>query len=217
MDEKHCSDMGGTGYCTAVAAPLEIGNGLRRIVADGLEIEVKKPTSLDQGTNMKELLNLLRMGVDIGKISAGSVFLTAGEGCRIRSVFGPVTFSRLLPGDHRTVMVKVSVGDLEHWPPEPVTHIDYDDGRSTANHRFDFDELERHLEATLGELKTCILTAEVVYQHSLLPATTPREREDPQTLSCTKRLTWTSTRSEERRVGKECILRISSSVGSRKT
>lgn len=188
-------EIGGNGFCTAVVAPMEIGSGTQKVIANGLEIEIKKPVNLDHGAEIKEMLNLLRTGMDIGRVTSGSVFLTPGEGCRISSIIGPLTFDKLLPGEQRTVMVKIEVGDLENWPPEPVTHIDYDDGRRSASHRFDFEDLERHLEATLGELKTCILTAEVVYQHSLLPATTSRMSVDVQVNRYVRDNVWGSSRS----------------------
>lgn len=145
------SAMGGEGWCAAMSSPLEMlyGPRLRKVVADGIDIPVSKPP----GTNdVKTIVDLLRMGVDVGSISSCDLFFYPGEGCRLKGVLGDMSFPRLLPGERKCLVVKLEVGSLPGWDCENL----------------DSQRAERQLEATLGELSSNLLTAEATYEHSHL-------------------------------------------------
>lgn len=141
------STTGGDGWCTAISSPLDHVGGLQRIIVDGIEIPVDKPS---RATDVKTIINVLRMGVDVGIIEGGDLFLHPGEGCKLKGILGDTAFPMLLPGERKSLMAKVEVGDLPGW--------DSDDK--------DIDNMERQLKATLGQLTSTILTVEAVYCHS---------------------------------------------------
>jgi hypothetical protein len=143
------SAMGAKGWCVAVASPLDPTHGLRRIVIDGVEIPVEKPPG---ALDVKMIVNLLRMGIDVGTLERGDLFFYPGEGCKLKGVLGDMAFPMMLPGERKCVMVKLEVGDLPGWDS---THSD-----------LDFSDAERQLQATLGELSSTLLTVEVMYRHS---------------------------------------------------
>jgi hypothetical protein len=155
------STMGADGWCSSLSSS-EMGHGLKKIVANDVEYDVEKPVP-KTGTDVKEIVGILRMGIDVGVIESGELVFTAGEGCRIKGVMGETTFGALLPGERRNVMVKIEVGNLPEWD-EPD---DYDN--TTLD--LDFDHVDRELQATLGELKSTMLTVQAVYHHSVLSST----------------------------------------------
>lgn len=141
------STTGCGGWCVAMASPLEPVHGLKKITSDGIDIPVDKPPGT---TDVKTIINLLRMGVDVGVIEAGDLFLYPGDGCKLKGTVGETKFPMLLPGEHKSLMVKVEVGDLPGWDSDGM----------------DIDEAERQLKATIGQLSSTILTVEAVYHHS---------------------------------------------------
>jgi hypothetical protein len=155
---------GAGGWCTPLAPPLESAPALKRISVDGVEIDVEKPIPKG-GMDVKEILRILRMGVDIGVIEDVDLYFQAGDGCRVKAVMGDISFKRLLPGERKSLMVKLEVGNDRNWK----------DTQSNIGTDLDFDDVERQLQATLGELKSNILTIDAVYRHSHLrvsPTTT---------------------------------------------
>ncbi|TGZ78097.1 hypothetical protein EX30DRAFT_398017 [Ascodesmis nigricans] len=130
----------------------------------GYDVELATPSKDSDALDIPRMLNLIRIGVDVGAISQGTVLLKPGSGCRIKGILGDTNFARLLPGERRHLLIKIAVGDLEEWPEDNT--VEPEDGV------FDFDELERQLEATLGELKSTILNVQIRYTHSLLGAET---------------------------------------------
>ena len=155
------SNCGADGWCAAMSSPLDQVGGLQRIVADGIEIPVDKPPG---AAHVRTIVSLLRMGVDVGVIQGGGLFLHPGEGCTLKGTLGDASFPVLLPGERKSLMVKIEVGDLPGWDSDPDPDPD----------ALDIDSVERQLQATLGELTSTVLTVEAVYCHSHLstPATT---------------------------------------------
>lgn len=155
------SNCGADGWCAAMSPPLDPVGGLQRAVADGAEVSVNKPPG---AAHIRTIVSLLRMGVDVGVIQGGDLFLHPGEGCTLKGTLGDASFPVLLPGERKNLMVKIKVGDLPGWDSEPDPDPD----------TLDIDSVERQLQATLGELASTVLTVEAVYCHSRLstPATT---------------------------------------------
>ncbi|KAA8908230.1 hypothetical protein FN846DRAFT_681147 [Sphaerosporella brunnea] len=149
------SAMGAKGWCSAVASPLDTAQKLRKIIVDGVEIPVEKPPG---AVDVKSIINLLRMGIDLGVLEEGDLFFYPGEGCKLKGVLGDMAFPTLLPGERKCLMVKLEVGDLPGW----------DSGDMELSHA------ERQLAATLGELTSTLLTVEVIYRHSQFAALTTK-------------------------------------------
>ncbi|KAI5821251.1 hypothetical protein BZA77DRAFT_299033 [Pyronema omphalodes] len=149
------SAAGGDGWCAATSSPLDPVSQLQKIVADGVEVPVESPPKTN---DVKSIVNILRMGLDLGVIQGGDLFLHPGQGCKIKAVLGDAAFPILRPGERKSLMVKIEVSDLPGFRS----------GDSSVKN------VERQLKATLGELTSTILNAEAVYCHSHLstPATT---------------------------------------------
>ena len=155
------SSCGADGWCAAMSSPLDPVGGLQRAVADGVKAPADKPPG---AAHIRTIVSLLRMGVDVGVIQGGGLFLHPGEGCTLKGTLGDASFPVLLPGERKNLMVKIEVGDLPGWDTDPDPDPD----------ALDIDTVERQLQATLGELTSTVLTVEAVYCHSHLstPATT---------------------------------------------
>ncbi|KAF8253921.1 hypothetical protein K440DRAFT_657063 [Wilcoxina mikolae CBS 423.85] len=173
------STAGGDGWCAAISSPLDPVSRLQRIVVGGIDIPVDKPSG---ATDVKTIINLLRMGVDVGVIEGGDLFLHPGEGCKLKGVLGDTAFPMLLPGERKSLMVKVEVGNLPGW--------DSDD--------MDIDNVERQLKATLGQLTSTVLTVETVYCHSHLstPATTITTKAHVDVLRYVEGCVWSRSTQE---------------------
>ncbi|KAL7273830.1 hypothetical protein RUND412_003296 [Rhizina undulata] len=156
------SNMGGSGWCIATSLlPLESPKSKIPGVSGRRTTDV---ASAQDASSMDTLIKLMRLGIHLGELRDVHINLDVGEGCFLKAIIGDTVFARLLPGERRNILARIEVGDLPGF-----------------NFGFDYSEeenfnkcvmLERQLEATLGELKSCLLRTNVSYSHSHFPETT---------------------------------------------
>lgn len=119
-----------------------------------------------KGLRVEEIIPILRKAVDLGALQDLNIELRAGENCNILAVMGDLKYNKILPGEKRSLLVQVQVGDV----PYP-DNDEYDlDGNHEGMPRWVI--LERQLEATLGELKGRLLSVKASYRHSNFSETT---------------------------------------------
>lgn len=119
-----------------------------------------------EGLRVEEIIPLLRKAVDLGALQDLNIELRAGENCKILAVMGDLKYNKILPGEKRSLLVQVQVGDV----PYP-DNDEYDlDGNHEGMPRWVI--LERQLEATLGELKGRLLSVKASYRNSNFSETT---------------------------------------------
>lgn len=160
------SEMGGTGWCAPMSsfgprpAGHQVNNGTGR-----------EENRLKAGiVKVEDIIKSLRMAVDLGELRDVNIDLEPGEYCSIVDVMGDIIYPRLLPGEKRTLMVQVEVGNIPLATDTSGFDLDGggdEDDDSSGMDRW--DSLERELEATLGELKSRLLTVHVKYSHSHYP------------------------------------------------
>lgn len=155
------NEMGASGWClpTRTLGPRPIPTKTK---VGKFEDDVVK----SEGMTVEDIIPLLRKAVDLGALQDLSVELRAGESCSILAVMGDLKYNKILPGEKRTLLVQVQVGDM----PYP-DNDEYDlDGNHEGMPRWVI--LERQLEATLGELKGRLLSVKANYRHSNFSETT---------------------------------------------
>ncbi|RPB08495.1 hypothetical protein P167DRAFT_494005 [Morchella conica CCBAS932] len=147
------SEMGASGWCvpTASLGPRPNLEDKRLSTYKGGGKEVKKEIKVE------EMIRLLRTAVDLGILYDIVIDLIPGENCAVRAVMGEVRFPKFLPGEKRTLLVQVHIGDITL--PDIVNCCE-DEVLPRWLH------LERQLEATLGELQTRLLTVRATYRHT---------------------------------------------------
>lgn len=147
------SEMGASGWCVPTA-PL----GPRPNLEDkGLSTCKEKGKEVKKEIKVEEIIRLLRSAVDLGILYDVVIDLFPGENCAVRAVMGEVQFPKFLPGEKRTLLVQVHIGDITL--PDIVNCCE-DEVLPRWFH------LERQLEATLGELQTRLLTVRATYRHT---------------------------------------------------
>ncbi|KAI5797587.1 hypothetical protein EDC01DRAFT_727301 [Geopyxis carbonaria] len=155
------NSMGGNGWCASLA-PTPSLEMLEEIpIKTGSDrSESNSEKFPDKGfVEVNQILKIIRTNIDVGKLQDVKVFIQPGDGCEIKAVLGNTSLGTMFPGERRTVLVKVRVLNIKDWTGTETIN---------GNETIDFDELERQLEATLGELKTTILTVQAAYFHPLL-------------------------------------------------
>lgn len=157
------SSMGGNGWCISTHS-LEPANGLQRVVIDDVDIAVDNTESAKRVSKVPEIIRNLRMGVNLGEIRDVNVLLKPRDDCLIKTVIGDTSFDKLLPGERRTLLIRLEMQDLQK---EETSLPDLSPAGSG-----DWGVLARELEATLGELKSDVLLISIVYRHSEFPGTT---------------------------------------------
>ncbi|KAI5845843.1 hypothetical protein DFP73DRAFT_476526 [Morchella snyderi] len=147
------SEMGASGWCvpTATLGPRPNLEDKRLSTYKEKDKEVKKEIKVE------EMIRLLRIAVDLGILYDVVIDLIPGENCAVRAVMGEVRFPKFLPGEKRTLLVQVHIGDITL--PDIVNCCE-DEASPRWLH------LERQLEATLGELQTRLLTVRATYRHT---------------------------------------------------
>lgn len=133
-----------------------------------------------------QMLRQLRAGIDPGYLIDVHVNLKPGPGCSIEGILGDSSFPALGPGQKRKLVVKTRVGThAESWIYDALAYRDFS-GDSNLLQRVSRDrseeqrqqgrpsseELIAELDYLLSESKSVILTVDVKYRHSLLPANT---------------------------------------------
>lgn len=155
------NEMGASGWClpTRTLGPRPIPTKTK---AGKFEDDVVK----SEGLRVEEIIPLLRKAVDLGALQDLNIELRAGENCKILAVMGDLKYNKILPGEKRSLLVQVQVGDV----PYPDSD-EYDlDGNHEGMPRWVI--LERQLEATLGELKGRLLSVKASYRNSNFSETT---------------------------------------------
>lgn len=156
------NEMGASGWCvpTGTLGPRPTPT---KVKTDKSSSSASEP---EEEINIQDIIQLLRKAVDVGAIQNLSIELRAGEHCSIRAVMGDLRYPKILPGEKRSLLVQVQVGDM----PIPDSS-NYDlDGHHEVMPRWVI--LERQLEATLGELKGRLLSVKATYRHSNFSETT---------------------------------------------
>lgn len=175
------AEIGCDGWCVSSSAELHFDSVEKERLDMITEDEVSGLGS--SGLDIHNLLNTLRLGIDVGSITDGEILLSPGKSCKIRGVVGSTTFPLLLPGERKNLLIKLEVGEIQDWPKNL-------DGISDS---FTFDQLNRELEATLGELKSTILTVSLRYRHSLLPPSTITTASDVDVSRFIEESIWSSS------------------------
>lgn len=157
------NEMGASGWCIPTGTLGPRPTLSKRIVQQPEDALAKTKT---ETADIDEIIRLLRTAVDLGALHQLVIELDAGENCSIRAVMGDLRYEKLLPGEKRTLLVQIQVGDM----PIPDISNQYDlDGNHETMPRWVI--LERQLEATLGELKGRLLTVRAKYYHANFPET----------------------------------------------
>ncbi|KAI9673832.1 MAG: hypothetical protein M1829_003950 [Trizodia sp. TS-e1964] len=106
---------------------------------------------------LKSILNNARKCIGSGRLENVQVTVEPGKNVRIMAILGSASIPYLVPGQIMSFLVKMKVGAYE---------LPANGGRSSSK------DLFKHINAMLGEASTSLLSVEVKYQHSLLPADT---------------------------------------------
>lgn len=140
------------------------------------------------------ILDSLRDEMHFGELTNLRVEVNPCEGCNIMEIIGDTAFDKLVPGEKRSIFVKLWVGPYNHAsapgslvntpdkikngtispPPLPLCH-----GECALKQIQDGDDklvipeykrLERQLAATLGDIETQALEVSIIYQHEYFGA-----------------------------------------------
>ena len=144
--------------------------------------------SLEKFPALPQVLESLRYGLDFGELTNVQIGLTPCEKCKIVEILGDTVFQRLLPGEKRTILVKLRIGPYNP-ASAPGSTVNTPDkrkakltpGKESGDRAFenlrkievnqergDVSEckiLERQLAATLGDIETKALVVTVNYEH----------------------------------------------------
>jgi hypothetical protein len=152
-----------------------------------LESDVLRSDRNGLAQQLCSVLRQLRTGINPGYLSDVEVKLKPGPGCNVEVVLGSTHFDAVGAGQTKELFVKMNVGTVaESWihdtiayksfshdeipsqplTPERIEEMGEQEGRSST------EELIAELDYLLGEGRSVILTVEVKYRHSLLPAHT---------------------------------------------
>lgn len=150
------NEMGASGWCmptgTLGPRPTLAKSKVNKPEDNTISLEKKE-------VGIEEIIQSLRKAVDLGALYDLDIELRAGENCSIRAVMGDLSYAKILPGERRSILVQMQVGDM------PTPGNDYDlDGNHEVMPRWVI--LERQLEATLGELKSRLISVRASYKHS---------------------------------------------------
>jgi len=170
------------------------GNG----ISDGSEIF---NTLHNRIPTLPRILDSMRHTVNFGELTNIQIGLSPCDGCRIVEVLGGTAFDRLVPGEKRTLCVKLKIGaynpasapgtsmntpdknkDRQIKPaPRKVSvdkALDVLKRAQMINDAYDqgiiseYKLLERQLAATLGDIETSALAVSVSYEHEYFGAET---------------------------------------------
>jgi len=148
---------------------------------------------------LPHILDSLRHAVNFGELTSIQIGLSPCDGCRIVEVLGDTAFDRLVPGEKRTLFVKLKIGSYNP-ASAPGTSMNTPDKnkdrqikltqrkvsvdkaldlkRTQMSDAYDqgiiseYKLLERQLAATLGDIETRALTVSVSYEHEYFGAET---------------------------------------------
>ncbi|MCJ1354860.1 MAG: hypothetical protein MMC33_004850 [Icmadophila ericetorum] len=115
---------------------------------------------------LRKLVAQARRGANCGKLTNLYLKLHAGPHCFIDGVMGQTEIVALQAGEAKTILVKVRTDSLPLTKPTLST---FPHGFSSSTESID---LVKELNAMVGNASTCILKAELSYEHSLLPGPT---------------------------------------------
>ncbi|RPA75241.1 hypothetical protein BJ508DRAFT_365785 [Ascobolus immersus RN42] len=161
---------------------LKANNNSWSIPFVGRENTGVKRYILPSAPDIPMLLSFLRSDVRLGVLENVRLSLQPGTNCRIEQALGNLEMRKLTPGESAIICVKLIVGPTTGLPMDPSDPsyklmmngktglkpklpLIVTDDEETADR---WSVLEQHLEATLGELNTTILTAAAYYNHPLL-------------------------------------------------
>lgn len=139
------------------------------------------------------ILDSLRDEMRFGELTNFQVEMNPCEGCNIVDTIGDTTFDRLVPGEKRSILVKLWIspynhtsvlGSLANTPDKTKDNAtsstplllcaygecgtqDGDGGESVIP---EYKRLERQLAATLGDIETRALDVTITYQHEYFGA-----------------------------------------------
>lgn len=140
---------------------------------------------------LPQILDSLRCAMEFGELTHIRIGLNPCDGCKIMEVLGDAAFEKLVPGEKRTLLVKLKIGPYKpasapgtslNTPDKTKVHqtnstpkgisvnsalnaLDDDRLNDDQTQIREYKVLERQLAATLGDIESKILTVSVSYEH----------------------------------------------------
>ncbi|KAG0633533.1 hypothetical protein HOY80DRAFT_1104625 [Tuber brumale] len=141
------NEMGSSGWCVPLSTI-----GPRPGSKDGRSEQ--KPITVE------EIVSTLRTAVDLGEAQNVVVHLRRAGDSQILEVIGDTEYPRLVPGEKRSLLIKVD-------PGEPINLTTCHDDASNPTDDWSFVEQQiNSIQADLGVYETPLLTVKLTYQHS---------------------------------------------------
>ena len=147
------NEMGSSGWCVPLST-------------SGPRPNSKDSRSEQMPVTVEEIVSTLRTGVYLGEAQNVVVRLCRVGDSRILEVIGDTEYPRLVPGEKRSLLIKVDPGNPTTLT---TTHI------NTRDPPDDWSAVEQQInsiQADLGVYETPLLTVTLTYQHSSLPPNT---------------------------------------------
>lgn len=147
------NEMGSSGWCVPLST-------------SGPRPNSKGGRSEQLPVTVEEIISTLRTGVYLGEAQNVVVHLRCAGDSRILEVIGDTEYPRLVPGEKRSLLIKVDPGN----PPTLTT------ARGNARDPIDdwstVEQQINSIQADLGVYETPLLTVTLTYQHSSHPPST---------------------------------------------
>ncbi|PWW77832.1 hypothetical protein C7212DRAFT_362443 [Tuber magnatum] len=115
---------------------------------------------------VEEIISTLRTAVDLGEMQNVVIHLRRAEGSRILEVIGDTEYPRLVPGEKRSLLIKIDPGS-----PINLTTT-HDNSRNPIDEWSFVEQQINSIQADLGVYETPLLTVKVTYQHNNYPPST---------------------------------------------
>ncbi|CUS14992.1 unnamed protein product [Tuber aestivum] len=120
----------------------------------------------ERSVTVEEIISTLRTAVDLGEAQNIVVHLHRAGDSRILEVIGDTEYPRLVPGEKRSLLIKVDPGG-----PINLTAA-HDNARSPTDEWSFVEQQISSIQADLGVYETPLLTVTLTYQHNNYPPST---------------------------------------------
>jgi len=147
------NEMGSSGWCVPLST-------------SGPRPNSRDSRSEQMPVTVEEIISTLRTGVYLGEAQNVVVHLRRAGDSRILEVIGETEYPRLVPGEKRSLLIKVDPGNPPTLTTARGNARDPTDDWSTVEQQIN------SIQADLGVYETPLLTVTLTYQHSSHPPST---------------------------------------------